>query len=84
MSAEQERSGMVCNLRRMCPRQAIQEPSQAIAIDGEVVVMGPEGVAHAFTPQAARETSERLRAAAEEASAPADRCAADEPSKPHG
>jgi hypothetical protein len=51
----------------MSPRSAFDEPSQAAVVDGEVVVIGPEGVAHSFTPDAARETARRLAAAADEA-----------------
>lgn len=36
------------------------EPSEVAAIDGEVVVDGPDGVAVSLTPEAAIETSERL------------------------
>lgn len=35
-------------------------PSEAVAIEGEVVVDGPDGVAVTLTPEAAIETSERL------------------------
>lgn len=41
-------------------RTAYDEPSEVEAEDGEVIVDGPGGVAVAFTPKAAIETSERL------------------------
>jgi hypothetical protein len=37
------------------------------AIDGEVVVLGPDGVALSMTPEAAEESARRLASAAEEA-----------------
>ena len=36
------------------------QPSDVIAEEGEVQVDGPDGLAIAFTPEAAEETSERL------------------------
>lgn len=36
------------------------QPSEVIAEDGVVFVEGPDGIAHAFTPPAAEETSQRL------------------------
>lgn len=54
-------------------------PSNVSAEEGEVLVDGPGGVAIAFTPEAAEETSERLLLAAMSAQAqrrgrkPADR-----------
>jgi hypothetical protein len=36
------------------------QPSEVYAEDGVVLVEGPDGVAHAFTPPAAEETSQRL------------------------
>lgn len=53
----------------MTPIPAFDEPSQTSAIDGEVVVEGPGGQGHAFTPAAARETGRRLEAAADAAEA---------------
>lgn len=38
-------------------------PSDVNAEDGEVVVDGPDGVAVSLTPEAATETSDRLRSA---------------------
>lgn len=42
-------------------------PMTVHVVDGEVVVLGPSGVAIALTPQAARISGERLVAAADEA-----------------
>jgi hypothetical protein len=53
----------------MTARPAFDKPSKATAVDGEVVVDGPDGVGHSFTPQAARETGERLALAASQAEA---------------
>jgi len=44
-------------------------PSEVTAEAGEVLVDGPGGVALAFTPQAAEETSHRLRRGAADARA---------------
>ena len=41
-------------------RKPYSTPSEVSAEDGEVVVDGPDGVAIAFTPEAADETSSRL------------------------
>ena len=35
-------------------------PSEVTAVDGEVIVDGPDGVAVSMTPEAAAETSDRL------------------------
>ena len=43
------------------------EPSQVIAEDGEVHLDGPDGIAAAFTPDAAEEMARRLLTAAVEA-----------------
>lgn len=40
------------------------EPSNVEAVEGEVEVNGPDGVAVSLTPDAAAETSDRLLAAA--------------------
>jgi len=40
--------------------KAYSDPSEVTAEDGEVMVDGPDGIAFAFTPDAAAETSERL------------------------
>lgn len=42
-------------------------PSEVNAEDGEVVVDGPNGVAVSLTPEAATETSHRLRSASADA-----------------
>ena len=41
--------------------------SHVEAIEGEVVVSGPNGVAYSMTPEAAAETSDRLLAGSAEA-----------------
>lgn len=43
------------------------EPSHVEAVDGEVVVDGPDGVAVSLTPDAAMATADRLADAAVEA-----------------
>jgi hypothetical protein len=43
------------------------EPSDANAEEGTVVVDGPDGVAFTLTPNAAKETGNRLQATAEKA-----------------
>jgi len=48
-------------------KAAYTEPGRAVAIDGEVVLDGPDGVGVAMTPAAARETARRLIKAADEA-----------------
>ena len=57
----------------MSSRPAFDQPSEALVVDGEVVVVGPEGVGHSFTPEAARETGVRLTGAAKEAARQAAR-----------
>ena len=47
--------------------RAFDTPSQPQAVDGEVVVLGPDSVAVAMTPEAAEETARRLLAVAAEA-----------------
>lgn len=42
----------------------------AEVVDGEIVVLGPKGVAVALTPEAARLSGERLLEAAERAAKP--------------
>ena len=50
------------------PLQAFTKPMQAEAMDGEVVLSAPTGAASVcLTPEAALETAERLKRAAEEA-----------------
>lgn len=48
-------------------RPPFDRPSHITAIDGEVVMDGPDGVGHSYTPEAARETGRRLIEAASEA-----------------
>ena len=43
------------------------EPSEVIVEEGEVIVVGPDGVAVTLTPDAAEETARRLAEAAAEA-----------------
>jgi hypothetical protein len=45
--------------------QVHDEPSETQAIDGNVALMGPDGVSVVLTPDAAFETSRLLEAAAE-------------------
>lgn len=40
--------------------QPHDQPSEVNAVDGEVQLDGPDGLAIAFTPEAAEETSQRL------------------------
>jgi hypothetical protein len=49
------------------PDKAYGEPSSVAAIEGEVVMMGPDGVGVSMTPEAAEETADRLKAGAAEA-----------------
>ena len=51
----------------MTPRTPETEPGVAAAESGQVTLDGPNGVAVAMTPAAARETGRRLIAAADEA-----------------
>jgi hypothetical protein len=46
---------------------AFQEPIYLVVSDGAVVILGPDGLAAALTPDAAEESGRRLLAAAEEA-----------------
>ena len=50
----------------MSPMKAFDEPVQATAVDGEVVLLGP-GISGAFTPEAILESLDQLRQAAETA-----------------
>lgn len=51
----------------MASRKAFDEATTTTAVDGEVVLNGPDGVAVSMTPAAALETARRLMAAAMEA-----------------
>jgi hypothetical protein len=51
----------------MAERTPHDMPSEAEAEDGHVFAEGPDGIAHAMTPDAAAETGERLKRAAAEA-----------------
>lgn len=46
---------------------AFSEPMNVRAVDGEVVIIGPDSVAVSLTPAAAEESARRLQAAAAEA-----------------
>lgn len=48
----------------MTSQKAFDTPTQTDAVDGEVVLRGPDGVAVSMTPEAAEETARRLRASA--------------------
>lgn len=48
-------------------RQPCDEPTQATAERGEVMLDGPDGIAVSMTPGAARTSADHLRAAADEA-----------------
>jgi hypothetical protein len=47
-----------------------ETPMTAQVVDGEIVVLGPNGVAIALTPEAARISGERLLEAARHAETP--------------
>jgi hypothetical protein len=51
----------------MTPHKAYNDPSRVDAVDGEVTVNGPDGVGVSLTPDAAEETSRRLKAKAKQA-----------------
>lgn len=46
---------------------AYAEPLRVVASEGAVVVLGPDGLSGALTPEAAEESARRLLAAAREA-----------------
>ena len=46
---------------------ALSEAMTVCAVDGDVVVLGPDGVAVSLTPEAAEESAKRLATAAEAA-----------------
>ena len=48
-------------------KDVYDSPSQVSAVDGEVTVMGPGATSMSITPGAARDTAERLEAAAAKA-----------------
>ena len=48
----------------MTSLNAFDTPSETDAVDGEVVLRGPDGVALSMTPEAAEETGRRLLQAA--------------------
>lgn len=51
----------------MTARKAYDKPSTVTPIDGEVAMLGPDGVGVSMTPNAADKTGELLRDAAAEA-----------------
>jgi hypothetical protein len=51
----------------MCPPKPLDRPSRVAAEGGEVLVDGPNGIAISLTPEAARETSQRLAEGAAQA-----------------
>jgi hypothetical protein len=53
----------------MTSRKAFNQPTQSAAVDGEVVLNGPDGVGLSMTPDAAEETARRLAGSAKEARA---------------
>lgn len=48
-------------------QKALSEPGRTTAIEGEVVLDGPDGVGVSMTPDAAEETGRRLQSTAAEA-----------------
>lgn len=53
-------------------REAFDEPFTVAVVDGEVVIVGPDGVSAAFTPAAAAESARLLREAATQAAREAE------------
>ena len=51
----------------MSPHQAFDKPTETDAVDGEVVLRGPDGVAVSMTPEAAEETARRRTRSAAQA-----------------
>jgi hypothetical protein len=51
----------------MDSHDALPEPSEVVAEQGDVIVEGPNGVAVTLTPEAAEETGRRMMRAASEA-----------------
>lgn len=51
----------------MSSQQAFDKPTETDAVDGEVVLRGPDGVAVSMTPEAAEETARRLAKSAAQA-----------------
>ena len=52
--------------------EAYSEAMTVRVIEGEVVILGPDGLSAALTPEAAEESARRLKAAAREARVPVD------------
>lgn len=55
------------HLNSMPAQHAYDDPTHVTAVDGEVVLDGPDGVGLSMTPAAALETGKRLIAAAKQA-----------------
>ena len=51
----------------MAKLDAYDTPTKVTAVDGEVVLDGPDGVGLSMTPRAAKETGERLLRTADQA-----------------
>lgn len=51
----------------MAERQPLADPMKAVAEQGQVLIDGPDGLAAAFTPGAARKSASALTDAANEA-----------------
>lgn len=47
------------------PIPPFEEPLEVTVVEGEVVILGPDGIRGSFTPAAARESAERIFAALE-------------------
>ena len=47
--------------------EAYSEAMTVRVVEGEVVILGPDGLSAALTPEAAEESARRLKAAAQEA-----------------
>lgn len=60
-------------------KQVQKDPSEVHAVEGQVVVDGPDGIAYAMTPEAATRTSARLLTEAARAKGQAGRNAARRP-----
>jgi hypothetical protein len=64
-------------VRNMPSQPAYDTPSTIYAVDGEVVLDGPDGIGLSMTPNAAAETARRLAKAADEARSQPSRQGAD-------
>jgi hypothetical protein len=59
--------GIHSEIQLMSAERAFNTPTETNAVDGEVVLIGPDSVALSMTPDAAEETGRRLIRAAGEA-----------------